>query len=278
MIISHKLKVIFIKSFKVSGESFEAALRSYCGKGDISAFLDEKTYKDMFTNYYKGECLNSYHMSAETLRLKLPDNIWNNYLKVSFVRDIYDTIISLYCYHHNNQAFRGLYPKNFNQYLLKQGIELVARNFSMLCIDRRCVIDFIIRYENREEDIKTLEKKIDCNGLVDAYKSTNRHTRLRPPGQDIFKVYSKYPIARSLIDMHFSQVMNDNELIQKYYPLYKERLSQEIPEPGYLSQKTARLLFALHNYWPTPKLEWMDRERKRHFRRIFYFRRIAKLV
>ena len=102
----------------------------------------------------------------------------------------------------------------------------------------------------------------------------SKHTRLRDPGQDLFKVYSNYPVARSLIDMHFSQAINDNELIQKYYPLYKERLSQEIPEPGYLSQKTAQLLFALHNYWPTQESE----KKKSVLRRILYFRRKAKLV
>ncbi len=252
MIISHKLQVIFIKPYKVSGSSFETALRSYCGKGDISSWLD-RGIKDMFTDHYNGEHLK-FHISSEMLRSKIPDNIWNNYLKVSFVRDIYDVIISSYCYHHNDRGFRGLFPKNFNKYLLRIGIRHAQRNFSNLCIDGRCVIDFIIRYENADEDIKTLEEKIGCIGLLNKYQSMRIFRDFRAPGQDSVKVYSRYPVARALIDMHFSQAMNDNELIQKYYPLYKERLGGKIPEPGYLPRKTARLLLSLYNYRKYPVL------------------------
>ena len=35
MIISHKLKVIYIKLAKVAGSSFEIALSKYCGSDDI---------------------------------------------------------------------------------------------------------------------------------------------------------------------------------------------------------------------------------------------------
>ena len=35
MIISHKLKVIYIKLAKVTGTSFELALSKYCGPDDI---------------------------------------------------------------------------------------------------------------------------------------------------------------------------------------------------------------------------------------------------
>ena len=35
MVISHKLKVIYIKLAKVAGSSFEIALSKYCGPDDI---------------------------------------------------------------------------------------------------------------------------------------------------------------------------------------------------------------------------------------------------
>ncbi len=270
------MQVIFIKPYKVSGSSFEIALRSYCGKGDISSRPGRGIYKDMFTDHYNGEHL-TYHISAEMLRSKIPDNIWNNYLKVSIVRDIYDAIISLYYYHHNSREFRGFFPKNFNKYVLTAGIRHIEANFSNLCIDGRCVIDFIIRYENADEDIKALEEKIGCVGLANIYKSTSVNVKTRVPGQDSVKVYSQYPVARTLIDMYFSQAISDNELIQKYYPLYKERLSRKIPEPGYLSGKTARLLFSLYNYRKYPALKWYFRQRNR-FRRPSFLRRKVKLV
>ena len=263
MIISHKLKVIFIQTYKISGISFKMALKRYCGKGDVIA--RKLDYKYKFVNHYNGYDFLDGHISASEIKRRIPKNIWDNYLKVSFVRDIYDTIISLYFYHHNHEACRDrIYEENFNKYLLQVGIRHIEQNFSMLCINRRCVIDFIIRYENIDEDIKTLEKKIGRRGLLNTYKSLIVNSGCRPPGQDVFKVYSQYPVARALIDIYCSRIMNNNELIQNYYPLYKERLSQKIPEPGYLSRAKAKLLFALHDYWSTSKLEWEERPDSNH--------------
>ena len=50
MIVSHKLKVIFIKTKKVAGTSFEIALSKYCGERDIITPIsddDEHIRKDM---------------------------------------------------------------------------------------------------------------------------------------------------------------------------------------------------------------------------------------
>ena len=258
MIISHKLQVIFIQPYKISGTSFKEALKSYCDKGDVVA--KRRVHKPEFVTHYNSYDFVDDHISASQIKHRIPKNIWDNYLKVSFVRDIYDTIISLYLYHHNHPVCKNrLYEKNFNKYFVKVGSRHIEENFSNLCIDRRCVIDFIIEYENRDEDIKTLEKKIGCCGLLKTYKSKKSNRRCRPLGQDVFKVYSQYPVTRALIDMYCSRIMNDNELIQKYYPLYKERLSQKIPEPGYLSRVKARLLFALHGYWSRRKPEWEKR-------------------
>ncbi len=263
MIISHKLQVIFIQPYKTSGRSFKIALKSYCDKDDVVA--KRRGQKSEFVVHYNGYDFVDDHISASEIKQRIPKNIWDDYLKVSFVRDIYDTIISLYFYHHNHPTCkRRFYEKNFNKYFLEVGIRHIEENFSNLCIDRRCVIDFIIKYENRDEDIKTLEKKIGCRGLLNTYKYQKSHRGCRPLGQDVFKVYSQYPVTRALIDMYCSRIINDNELIQKYYPLYKERLSQKISEPGYLSKAKARLLFALHDYWPTQKSEWERRPDSNH--------------
>ena len=83
MIISHKLKIIFIRSMKVSGSSFQRALLGYCGNDDV---VGEEVTK--FTNYFNGRYFKDGHISSEELRDQLPKNIWDNYLKVSIIRCI----------------------------------------------------------------------------------------------------------------------------------------------------------------------------------------------
>ena len=245
MIISHKLQVIFIAPIKVSCSSFTAALKHYCGEGDVVTDILEGD-KHKFVRHYNGNDFVNGHASASEIKCKIPRDIWDNYLKVSIVRCVYDTIISLYYF--ESRVLNKPLPNSFNEYVLLSGNIQIEGNFSMLCEKRQSLVDYIIRYENADEDIMTLEKKIGCVGLLDTYKSMSRKTGIRPPGQDIFKVYTKYPIARELIDAHFTKAMKQNKLVREYYPLYKERLSRKIPRSGYFPRITASLIHSLYEY------------------------------
>ncbi|HAT65443.1 MAG TPA: hypothetical protein DCS66_12720, partial [Flavobacteriaceae bacterium] len=125
MIISHKLKVIFIKTKKVAGTSFEIALSKYCGDRDILTPIsadDEQLRKDMgyicaqnykklhqphnevkfsnlFTNDIKEDIFYN-HMDALSIKKLIPSDIWDNYLKVSIVRDPCEVVLSRYFYDH----------------------------------------------------------------------------------------------------------------------------------------------------------------------------------
>ena len=117
-------------------------------------------------------------------------------------------------------------------------------DFNQLCIDNRLATDFLIRYEYLDEDIKKLELKIGCPGLLETFKGISDKIDIRPPGKDIYTVYSNHPIARAIIDERYKKAM-ENELVAKYFPLYKQRLSRRVPQPGYFSLLAAKLLFTL---------------------------------
>ena len=245
MIISHKLRVIFIAPIKVSCSSFTTTLKHYCGDGDVVADI-LRGDKHKFVRHYNGNDFVNSHMSASEIKCKVPKNIWDNYLKISIVRCVYDSIISLYYF--ECKALNKPLPKSFNAYVLLLGNTQIERNFNMLCENQQSLVDYIVRYENADEDVMALEKKIGCVGLLNKYKSMSVKAGIRPSGQDIFKVYSKYPIARELIDAHFTKAMEQNELIRKYYPLYKERLSRKIPRSGYFPRITASLIHSLYEH------------------------------
>ena len=241
MIISHKLKVIFIKTNKTAGSSFELALSKYCGPNDIyTAVGTGKSIRQSFNipshqnDIAKGKNIYKHHASAHKIKKTLPKNIWDNYLKVSIIRCPYDTVISSYYWRKSKKSL-SLFTIN----RLKSLEHLW--DYKLLCINNRLTTDFLIRYEHLNEDIKKLEIKIGCPGLLQTFQNIKDKSNYRPSGKDIYTVYAQNPIARAVIDKIYGSRMN-NELIARYYPTYKERLNQKVSEPRYFSLFVANSL------------------------------------
>ena len=241
MIISHKLKVIFIKPFKVAGTSFQAALSKYCGENDIVCFSEDyekrnleelQKFKTSFNDISFDE-----HASATVVKEIVPKDIWDNYLKISIIRCPYDTHISAYWY--RNKNINGKY---FSLWTLCTRPSIFFINCENLSIGKRLAVDFLIRYEHLDEDIKKLEMKIGCPGLLETFNNISEKADFRPPEKNIYTVYSKCPIVRSLINKKCEKNIK-NELIAKYFPLYREKLSRKVPEPGCFSVFVADLLY-----------------------------------
>ena len=241
MIISHKLKVIFIKTNKTAGSSFEFALSKYCGPDDIYTEVSSKQNIRKSWNIPKhqnditeGKKTYRSHTPASKIKRIVSQNIWRNYLKVSIIRCPYDATISSYYWRRSKKTLK-LFTANR---LISQKSLL---DYNLLCINNRLVTDFLIRYEYLDEDIKKLETKIGCPGLLETFQNTKDKSNYRPSGKDIYTVYSKNPIARAIIDKVYGSMMH-NELVERYYPMYKERLNQKVPKPGYFSAFVANLL------------------------------------
>ena len=242
LIISHKLKVIFIKPIKVAGTSFQAALSEYCGENDIVCFSKRyekhnleklQKFKTTFNNIFLKE-----HASAAVVKEIVPKDIWDNYLKVSIIRCPYDGHISLYYF--LNKKLLGKY---FGLWTVTKHKLEFPMNMNRLCINNSLAIDFLIRYEHLDKDIKKLEMKIGCPGLLETFNLISEKTNFRPPGRDIYTVYSKHPIVRAYLN-RMSKEAAQNEIMTKYFPLYREKLSRKVPEPGYFFVFVANLLYA----------------------------------
>ncbi len=198
MIISHKLKVIFIKTKKVAGTSFEIALSKYCGESDIITPIsdeDELIRKDMgykcaqnYNNpkwntpnfsFLKSKFYN--HIDAKSIKNLVPHDIWDNYLKISFSRDPCEVVISRYFYESG-----GGIP--FEDYIYKYSS--LSENYDITHINGINVIDYIIKYENLQQDISLLEKKINTPGLYQTFTRMNAKGNHRPPDATVDAMFT----------------------------------------------------------------------------------------
>ena len=237
MIISHKLKVIYIKLVKVAGTSFELALSKYCDPDDILTpikgggsnyresggfpkaqnYIDSETQEPKFVN----------HTHAKKIKELVPTHIWNDYLKVTTIRCPYDMLISGYYFFTNKEkkAKNG----SFEKYVAKTNQEF--NKIYGLHENGKILADFLIRYEHLDEDIKELESKIDCPELLETFQSiTAKKNRRFKENASSCEMYSKYPNAKLIIDQRCSELAEKYEFFQKYWPMYKSKLEREIEE------------------------------------------------
>ena len=240
MIISHKLKIIYIRLQKVASTSFESALSKYCGPNDIIAKLgrgNDKLRKSLgycgpqnfeiidedFRFEYKG------HDEAIVIKESIPPDIWDSYTKIATIRNPYDRIISKYY-----DLFRKAgeeKPLTFEKF-----IERRRRNkpglishflYDPIHIDGKLVVDFYIRYEHLIEDVKKLEMKIACPGLLETMEQFSIGTQFRPKqGTSLYEIYSKYPKAKSIIDEDLYENIDKYELLKDHWPKYKLELEK----------------------------------------------------
>ncbi len=193
MIISHKHKFIFTKPRKVAGTSVEVALSKYCGEDDIitenvsSKDIDETSYTDYARNH------EGYfnHMRAGRIKENIGDKIWDEYFVFTIVRNPWDMLVSRYFWNIKNATPRksplqvlgeiiknplnkDLYGKLINSFRrreLKPGDDFKTFCYKKLppnISNTKYYFDkndkpynnFVIRYENLDQDYKTVCEKI----------------------------------------------------------------------------------------------------------------------
>lgn len=84
-------------------------------------------------------------MSCKEIKKIIGDEKFNNYIKFCVVRNPYDKMVSRYFWDLKNNKTN----KNFDEYCQTANVS----NLILYTINDKSVCDFIIRYENLEEDI-----------------------------------------------------------------------------------------------------------------------------
>jgi hypothetical protein len=169
MILSYKHNFLFLKTAKTAGTSFEIALSKYAGKKDIvtPVFKEDEVHRQGSSrpqNYSsslhmmmvrlgltssKGIFYN--HIPARRVKKLVGPELFEKLLKVSITRNPYDMAVSQYfwSFRHNGDTS----PDHFRQWLRTRP-EILLGNRKITHIKNKNVIDFTIRFENFEEDIR----------------------------------------------------------------------------------------------------------------------------
>jgi Sulfotransferase domain len=223
MIVSHKHKIIFIKPRKVAGTSFEISMSKFMGEADIVTPISQKDEDLRKNRGYKGaqnfeasllDVMRSpllglkdvirfrrprkffNHMSAERLKCLLPERVWNNYKKISIVRNPWDCLLSSYHYSVSLGA-----SENFSDWVQKHPY-LVNVNHSQYFIQGELIVDHFLRFEHLAKDVKQLEKSISgIEGLSDLILNVKAKSDVRPKESrnNFGKFFSENEYADNLV-------------------------------------------------------------------------------
>lgn len=190
MLISHRKRFIYTKTYKTAGTSVEAYFEPYCmPEGE----WEEKHLRDQYESDagvigYRGSPKDTAsmkwwnHMPADLIKKRLADNDkWDHYFKFCVVRNPFDKVIS--AFHFQNKAlpnqsrwyyYRRRFMKRYNNLIhngmppsmkkdfkdwLKAGKMYIDRD--KYFIDNELCVDFFIQYEDLSGGIKAVCKQLN---------------------------------------------------------------------------------------------------------------------
>lgn len=119
------------------------------------------------------------HMTCGELKKILPKDIYNNYSKITIIRNPYDQAISDYYDMKNRPEHEEV--KDFDHYLEIRCENFFKKNYEKFVYNNSIETDIIFRYENLKEDLKNfcLNKKFPLD-VINDYNNFTIHSGLNP--------------------------------------------------------------------------------------------------
>ena len=181
MIISHKHKYIFIKTYKTASTSVEIALSKYCGPNDILTPLikeDElkrkefgyrgaqnyiipfRSYslRDCMRAFYQGKRLKLYnHVGADYVKRFIKSRYWKEYFKFCFERNPWDKMVSWYYWTYENEP-----RPSISEFLKTEGAQYL-HGLNQYSDSSGILVDKVYFYEDLENAMIDISERLGLN-------------------------------------------------------------------------------------------------------------------
>ena len=197
MIISHKHKFIFIHTNKCAGTSIEVSLTSICGSDDIIGPVTLENLPPDYKhpeNYDKNKFEDT--MSAEGIKSNIPLEYWEEYTKFSVVRNPWDRMISAWFWQTRNDS------RDLSIFLSQPALSPISMSEQLTVNDSICT-DFLIRYENLNDDYKKVCKLLKISPVKLPYAKSG----YKPKDAHYTKYYDGY--TKNIIETKFKDDINN---------------------------------------------------------------------
>ena len=182
MIVSHRFKLIFVKTHKTAGSSLEVGLGPLCGEDDIIPPMELKNPEAYAKNYYGknflGRCYGQSslvrkilsrrspligawfweHMPAKRIQELISPSVWESYHKFCIERNPWDKVVSYYIWKKEGQ---GKAMPSFREYVLKRTHRLPHDGDLYFDPDGKLMVDEVIQFDQLEAGIR---------GLIDRFQ------------------------------------------------------------------------------------------------------------
>lgn len=197
MIISHKHKFIFIKTYKTAGTSLESYLSEFCGETDVLTPIYPQVPGHLARNV--GDFYN--HMPAIEVRQKVGTEVWGSYYKFCVERNPWDKVLSFYWM----EKSRNDGDLSLDEFLQR---DHVGVNWHLYAGDegKSPIVDRVLKYETLGKELGEVFNNLGvpwAGGLEPKAKSEYRHDRR--PYREVLTNEQAQLIARKFskeIDWH----------------------------------------------------------------------------
>jgi hypothetical protein len=148
MIISHKHRLIFIKTQKTAGTSIEVLLSGACGEGDVVTPIFPHVPPHRARNHLR--FFN--HMTAEHVRCLVDPEHWRSYTKFCVERNPWDKTLSHFFMLKNSPSHGKRSDLTLDRYLT-EGHQVLNWPQYMDPAGQAVIVDKVLRYERLDEEL-----------------------------------------------------------------------------------------------------------------------------
>ena len=224
MVISHKYKFIFIKTYKTAGTSLEVFLSQHCGEEDLVTPIfppieshSAKNHQGLWnplpeiignkgrnirktvTNlWYQNKFFN--HIPATQVRQRVPRKVWDTYFKFCVERNPWEKTLS----HYSMLNDRAGGKISLEEYFEKRNFCI---NHPQYCdLGGRLMVNKVVKYESLMDELGSIfqELGVPFNGSL-GIKAKSEHRKDRRPYQEVLSFKQRDIIEKEFakeIEMH----------------------------------------------------------------------------